>query len=123
MSADNYIFVSKNNEGKYVVSMRFASTFYRDECSTPPMEGYGFTVTIKGWTIEGDSANEGRVFESQEEAEAAATRRPDWIVDPPTGRTFDNPIEAILYAHKWYEDEMIVEYGVSIHPDVLKDAA
>jgi hypothetical protein len=120
MSADNYYYVRKNEKGKYDVSHRFASVYYSDEMLEAPMEGYGFSGGQNGWTIQGDSANEGKVFSSLDEAQKAATRRPDWIVPPPKSvGEFDTLQEATMFAHKCVQNDYVVEYGVIIQPDLL----
>jgi len=123
MSADNYYFVSKTEvDGKQVfaVSHRFASTYYSDEVTEPPREAYGMTGNSEGWRLDGDSANAGRVFATIEEADAAATLRPDWIVAPPKNRSVHDTLEeAIIQAHKNVEKDMVVEYGVIVQEGLL----
>jgi hypothetical protein len=86
------------------------------------MEGYSYTGSQEGWTIDGDTANEGKVFATIKEAEAAATRRPDWIVDPPEDRyVTDDLLDAVRYAYKWLHKEYVVEYGVTIIGEAYKE--
>lgn len=99
MSADNYIYVRKRRDGKYGVSHRFASGYYEDE----------------GWTVEELQAD-----------------RPEYVVDESwiipyraekDIEVYPNPGEAILAAHRMYDREAIVEYGVRIAPGVLSEAS
>lgn len=67
MSADNYYFVSKLEpsstypDGGYAVSHRFASSYYADEMGdSVPIEAYGMTGGSEGWSLDGDSKNEGK---------------------------------------------------------------
>lgn len=99
MSADNYIYVRKRRDGKYGISHRFASGYYEDE----------------GWTVEElqDDLPEYVVDES-------------WIIPYRAEKDIevhDDPAQAILAAHRMYERETIVEYGVRIAPDVLGEAS
>lgn len=122
MSADNYYFVSKLENGKFAVSHRFASIHYVDEFDSgeAPMEGYGFNGDANGWTIQGDSANEGKVFITLDEAQLAATRRPDWIDPAPEPRSIhDTLTEAVMQAHKYVSEDYVVEYGVAIQSGLM----
>lgn len=101
MSADNYILVRKRDDGRFGVSMRFASVYYRDEIDvewdkrprsqaqytgTGPVDEFGF-----------------------------APIPDDWIADAPDDHlVFDTTTDAILAAHKWEREEYIVEYGVTL---------
>lgn len=120
MSADNYYFVSKTEDGKFAVSHRYASIYYRDECNVAPMEGSGYSGDSNGWRIVGDKANEGKVFATIAEAELAATRRPDWLENPPTPRSVhDTLTEAVMQAHKYVKEDYVVEYGVMVQNGLL----
>ena len=70
MSADNYIFVRKRKDGKYGVSMRFASGDYEDE------DG----LVEDNWPIPDDSYG---VFDTAEDALVAAHKayREEYIVE------------------------------------------
>lgn len=121
MSADNYIFVSKQADGRFAVSHRYASVYYEDECDEPPTEGYSFTGSNGGWTINGDSKNKGVIFQTLEDAEKAATRRPDWIVAPPSSRSVHDTLEeAVMAAHKYVSLADVVEYGVIVQANLLE---
>lgn len=127
MSADNYYFVSKTEEGKYAVSHRFASVYYADEFDPgeAPMEGYSFKGGKAGWSIRGDSANAGRIFPTLDEAVAAATRRPDWIEPPPIPRSTHPTLEAAvmqahLYVHQDSMNGIPVEYSVCIQTGLIQ---
>lgn len=122
MSADNYYFVSKNENGKFEVSHRFASMHYSDEVdpNEPPMEAYGMDGNSEGWRLRGDSQHEGTVFATIEEATAAATRRPDWVERPPNPRSVHATLtEALMQAHKYVSEDYVVEYGVILQEGLV----
>jgi hypothetical protein len=70
VSADNYIYVRKRDDGKYGVSMRFASGYYEDA------DGAG----EHRWEIPNDSYG---VFDTAQEAvmEAHKVYRDEYIVE------------------------------------------
>jgi len=123
MSADNYYFVREREDGKFDVTHRYASVYYADEMAPGeyPMEGHGFNGDADGWTIPGDSRNVGRVFATLEEAEEAATRRPDWIeyAPLPADEDFETLEEAVLFAHRCVANASVVEYGVIVQDGLL----
>lgn len=123
MSSDNYILVTKTKGGWFSVSHRFASSYYADECDEPPMEGYGFESSIKGVKILGDGENAGVFFATMEEAEKAATRRPDWITPAPEPISVHDKLEdAIMAAHTCASGMDVLEYGVVVDKDLLRAA-
>lgn len=65
MSADNYIYVRKREDGKFGVSMRFASGYYLDEHGGDSVPDDWF------WPIPPDDFG---VFETAEDAVMAAHR-------------------------------------------------
>lgn len=117
MSADNYYFVSKTDDGKFAVSHRFASIYYRDEEVSPPREYTSVTGTHKGWSVNGDK---GPWFASADEAIRSSPEHPEWIVDPPQPRsTHDTLAEALMTAHKYVSEDYIVEYGVCVQEGLV----
>ena len=121
MSADNYYFVSKTDDGKFAVSHRFASTYYKDQVGDEvPAEAYAFEGDKDGWKARGDSKLGDKKFATYEEMEANLTRRPDWIEEPPkTTAIFDTLEEALLAAHRYVAKDEVVEYGVIVQEGLL----
>lgn len=121
MSADNYVLVNKTPDGRFAVSHRFASCYYSDEIDgEPPFEYSSLEGTAEGWRARGDSNLGDQVFETIEELNAAATRRPDWVENPPNPQeTFDDPQEAVMFAHRFVKELDIVEYGVIVGEGVV----
>lgn len=100
MSADNYIYVRKRPDGRYGISHRFASGYYADE---------GHTVeSLQEWY---DECEPGKyVIDS------------DWIIPENAEKdieVYDDPREAVMAAHRMYEREAVVEYGVRIGEGIL----
>ena len=101
MSADNYLYVRKRKDGKFGVSMRFASVYYSDE----------------GHTVESLQAAQ------QQMRELGQSWYPvdeSWISEPPEDHygVFDDATEALWAAHKAEQEEGVVEYGVALGPGV-----
>jgi hypothetical protein len=120
MSADNYYFVGKTEDGKFAVSHRFASIYYADECDEPPMESYSMVGDSEGWQLPGDSKVGDKKFATQDEALSNATRRPDWIVEPPDPRSVHDTLEeAVMTAHSYVQQDYVVEYGVVIQTGLV----
>ena len=120
MSADNYVYVGRSEDGKYAISHRCASMHYKDEETEAPMEAYGIDGDQEGWRLRGDSVHGDTVFPSPEAALAAATRHPDWLVDPPAPRaTYDTAEQALIGAHQYVAELHVVEYGVVVGEGVL----
>lgn len=126
MSADNYIYVRKRDDGDYGVSHRCASVYYEDRFDDPrgPMECDYIQGDAEGWHLHGDSnIPETTKFPTVEDAENAATRRPDWLIMPPLdAMVSEDAANAIVLAHKWIRAIGIVEYGVIVSDEVLHDA-
>ena len=101
MSADNYLYVRKREDGKFGVSHRFASCYYADE---------GHTVESLRMTNEQEVALGGRAYAIDG----------TWIADPPEDRygVFDTAEQALIAAHK-AEERGWTEYGVAIGEGVL----
>lgn len=122
MSADNYYFVSKQADGKFAVSHRFASGYYEDEFADrePPMEAASVHGDKDGWQLIGDTQNIGIIFQTYEDAMAAATRRPDWVEPAPAPYSLHATLEeAVMAAHRCVADDQVVEYGVVIQSGLM----
>ncbi len=56
-----------------------------------------------------------------DEAIESSPLRSDWVVPPPSADYFSNPQEAIKFAHALEQKMQVVEYGVTISPEVIED--
>jgi hypothetical protein len=99
VSADNYIYVRRREDGKFGVSMRFASVYYSDEGNT--------VESVQG---DLDSCEPGKYRVDD-----------DWIAKTPADHygVFDDASKAVEAAHRAKASESIVEYGVAVAPDVF----
>ena len=92
MSADNYIYVRLRKDGKVGISHRYASTYYSDEITLDEVIEENPNHTVDG----------------------------QWISPPEEDiEIYDLVSEALVAAHRMYEKEAIVEYGVICGPGVV----
>jgi len=117
MSADNYYFVRKRNDGKFDVTHRFASVYYADEVTPETKQDVWLEGNAEGWRIRGQD----KIYPDLESAENAVPAIPaDWIETvPPAEKSFDTLEEAIIFAHKCVEEDYVVEYGVVVQNGLL----
>lgn len=106
MSADNYLYVRKRDDGRYGVSMRFASGYYRDEIDPDDWPQDQATYTGSGPVDE----------------LGFAPIPEEWVEDAPDDRygVYDTAAEALNAAYR-EESDSWCEYGVSIGDGVLGD--
>lgn len=117
MSADNYYFVRKRNDGKFDVTHRFASAYYADEVSSDQPQDVWLEGNAEGWKIRGED----KIYPTYEDCQNAIPRIPaDWIQEiPPQEKSFDTLEEAIMFAHKCVKEDYVVEYGVIVQSGLL----
>ena len=117
MSADNYYFVRKREDGKFDVTHRFASVYYADQVTSQTKQEVWLEGNSEGWKIKGQD----EIYPDLESCEAAIPSIPeDWIEEiPPAEKSFDTLEEAVMFAHKCVKEDYVVEYGVIIQSEIL----
>lgn len=120
MSADNYLYVRKVEEGHYDVTHRFASCYYRDEHTDGnPREDCWYEGNSEGWKLRG---GDGTIYAKLEELQASIPLvSDDEMIDVPQAEVWYTTLEAaVMAAHKeLQETEYPIEYGVSIQRGLI----